>query len=693
MSILDILRLVGYTTGTALLFFLIRLLLRRQARTETEWTIFLLIMTTGLWHLGNMLRTLYDVLGLEGPTMWPRTAESIAFVGLGMMPPVLLHYHTSALRSARGDPATVQSRLLTVLLYLPMPLIPLAVASLLTGPYQPPLQKLSSLIIPFTLWDTGALWLSAFLAIKLSRRSTEPRERRFYRTLANIWLAIGAAMLVTFALGARTLPVIGPYLETGVGLSSILPAALLAYYIYRYHYLEIIIRKSFVYAIFASLIVIVYMNGIRTLDQYVHERLGLTAGTVEALMILALVFAAGPVARFIDRTIEQLFASEIGVYRQVAERISEEAIRYGTVPELVRYIEATVGHALELPSVRIILAETRRPLDVPEAAFNDLLASLRQLRLRFLDHHPSLEPLAASCCAPLWHEDQLVGIILVKEPPPLLTSSKRAALPVLAAQIAIAIKNCQLIEEKMKLEEQLVERERLALLGQVAATIAHQVKNPLSSIKTIVQVMQEDEQLRSEYQRDLDLIVKEIDRLNRTVTQLLSFSRPSAPSGERMTLQHLIQQVVNLLSSEAHKADVRLRCQVDGDLTLTGQVSTAMTEVISNLILNAIQATPAGGEVAVVGTVVPNGQQPELRITVTDDGEGIAPEFGDRVFDPFFTTRQRGTGLGLTIVKRRLTDIGGVIRIESPVGNGRGTRVTVSVPIHDSSVIEAPRDD
>ncbi len=668
MSILDILRLVGYTTGTGLYFFLVRLLLQRRPRTETEWTILLLGLSTGLWHVGKMLRALYDVLGLEAWTLWPRTAEAVAFIGLGILPSALLHCHLSYLRSVRGDRRTTGSRLILLLLYIPVLLIPLAIPKLYADPYQPPLQKLSALIVPYTLWDTAALWFTAFLAFKLSNLFPGQRESRLFRILARIWLVLGVAMLSTFALGARHWPNIGTYLEEFVGLSSILPAALLAYYIYRYHYLEIIIRQSFFYAIFATLVAIIYIYGIRSLDQYAQERFHLTPGAIELLMVLALVFAASPIARWIDRRIDKLFASEIGVYRRVAEQIGEEAPRFGVLPDLIRYVEATVSHALELPSVRIILTNPTGPAALLEAKepVDELTLSINQSHSRFVDNHPGLDRLGASCCVPLWQENELIGLLLVGEPASLLTAPKRTALPVLAAQIAIAVKNCQLIEEKLKLEQQLAERERLALLGQAAASIAHEVKNPLSSVKSIVQVMQEDDHLRSEYHRDLDLIIQEVDRLNRTVTQLLSFSRPSAASGEQVPLSRLIEQAVILLSPEAEKVGVRLDSDLKGDVTLPGSISTATAEILSNLVLNAIQASPAGGTVSVSTEIRQEGSSQTLKIMVTDEGEGISPELRARIFDPFFTTKQRGTGLGLTIVERRLTEIGGSIEIESP---------------------------
>jgi signal transduction histidine kinase len=267
--------------------------------------------------------------------------------------------------------------------------------------------------------------------------------------------------------------------------------------------------------------------------------------------------------------------------------------------------------------------------------------------------------------------------MLINESPTLLTSQKRAALPVLASQVAVAIENSRLNQEKVGLERQLQEQEKWAMLGQMAATIAHEVKNPLSSIKTIVQVMQEDEGLRTQFQQDMGLIIKEIDRLSRTVTQLLSFSRPPRSSGEPMSLDHLLEHTLALLSSEAQRADVRLEMDQRADALLSGQLAMGLSEVLSNLVLNAIQASPAGGRVSISAGLDAEG----LAMSIEDQGGGIPPDVQPRIFEPFFTTKQRGTGLGLTIVKRRLTEMGGTISITSPISDGHGSRMAIRIPL------------
>jgi signal transduction histidine kinase len=151
----------------------------------------------------------------------------------------------------------------------------------------------------------------------------------------------------------------------------------------------------------------------------------------------------------------------------------------------------------------------------------------------------------------LRRENKLLGLMLVDAAPDALSIDVRAVLEVLAGQVAIALEDYRLIEENVRLERKLAQGERLAALGQMAATVAHEVKNPLSAIKSIAQVMREDERLSTEYTRDLDLIVSETDRLNRSVTQLLNFARHAPPAAPPARADELVQAIVELFRAEA----------------------------------------------------------------------------------------------------------------------------------------------
>ncbi|MDQ3821553.1 MAG: ATP-binding protein, partial [Acidobacteriota bacterium] len=286
-----------------------------------------------------------------------------------------------------------------------------------------------------------------------------------------------------------------------------------------------------------------------------------------------------------------------------------------------------------------------------------------------------LRELGYELAYPLRREDRTVGLMLVDAAADALTPDARTVLEVLAGQVAIAIEDSRLVEENVRLERKLAQGERLAALGQMAAVVAHEVKNPLSAIKSIAQVMREDESLNREYARDLSMIVGETDRLSRSVTQLLSFARRPPSSASPSRADELIRAAVELFKAEAAASDIKIECRVDAKTELDGDSTAALRDALSNLLINALQATPAGGRVRVEALA----EERELLISVTDSGCGIAPELRERIWEPFFTTRQRGTGLGLAIVRRRVEEVGGSARL-APARDGEGARFELRVP-------------
>jgi signal transduction histidine kinase len=275
----------------------------------------------------------------------------------------------------------------------------------------------------------------------------------------------------------------------------------------------------------------------------------------------------------------------------------------------------------------------------------------------------------------LRREHKSLGLMLVDAAPDALTTDVRAVLEVLAGQVTLTLEDYRLIEENVRLERQLAQGERLAALGQMAAAVAHEVKNPLSAIKSIAQVMREDERLSTEYARDLDLIVGETDRLNRSVTQLLNFARHAPPAGQPTRADELARGVVELFRAEAESKNIQIELRAEARQSLDGAQASAVRDALSNLLLNALQATPAGGRVSVELAA----EDGELLFAVTDEGSGVPAELQRRIWEPFFTTKQRGTGLGLAIVRKRIEDAGGRVRL-APQAKGGGARFELRVP-------------
>jgi len=518
--------------------------------------------------------------------------------------------------------------------------------------------KLSFFVIPFAFWIAYVLGLIALTELLIARKAKNRSEKRIMQTLAASFIGVGVVIFAALAAGVGEGTVPGLYLKTFANLGSLVPSVLLAYYIYRYRYLEIIIEKSLVVVTFATVVLTVYVFGIRTIGDWMTQRYGVRPGLVEALLILALALLAAPLRGWLAQRFHLLFEREAALYKEIVARIGSYAGQYKDLADLLHFVEERTTDALGLRQLKIFVE--------PEPWVQEVLEQSKQNEWQPVEDEPVLVNQGFRLAYPLRREDKVEGLVAVDAASASLTPDARSIIGVLADQVAIAIDDSRLFEENLRLERELAERERLAALGRMAATVAHEIKNPLSAIKSIAQVMREDESLRNEYERDLGLIVGETDRLSQSVTQLLSFARKESPAGQPLSVDELVRSVVDLFRASAREQGIVLDLQVKVDAELAGRSVSALRDALSNLLLNALQATPAGGRVELMAAQ----SDGELVISVQDSGTGVPVDLRERIWEPFFTTRQRGTGLGLAIVRKRVQEVGGTATLVS--GNGGG---------------------
>lgn len=231
------------------------------------------------------------------------------------------------------------------------------------------------------------------------------------------------------------------------------------------------------------------------------------------------------------------------------------------------------------------------------------------------------------------------------------------------------------LREVKRLQEQLRRSERLSTLGNMAARVAHEIRNPLSSIKGFATFLgsRRDNPEDKEAAR---IMIGEVDRLNRVVSELLDFARPSKLRIAPFSLQTLLLRALRLAEPDAAARGVLLVPPVmEKDLTVAVD-GERLTQALLNLCINAVQATGEGGSLSI--SVAPP-ERGTVAITLTDTGRGMPPELLSRIFAPYFTTKASGTGLGLAIVQKIVEDHKGDISIVSQ--EGRGTSVTLRLPL------------
>jgi signal transduction histidine kinase len=228
--------------------------------------------------------------------------------------------------------------------------------------------------------------------------------------------------------------------------------------------------------------------------------------------------------------------------------------------------------------------------------------------------------------------------------------------------------------EHAQYQQRLSESEHLASVGQLAASLAHEIKNPLAGISGAIQILGAGLDAKHPHKEILTEALRQIDRLDAAVKDLLIYARPKPPNATKQSLDAIIERALILLREEPAFRRVQVHCKgLDGEHRVVVD-ETQMQQVLSNLLLNAADACEDGGEVTCRVRQLPA----KIRVIVEDNGRGMPAEVLARVFEPFFTTRAKGTGLGLSICKRIVEAHGGTIDIQSVVG--KGTRVIVEIP-------------
>ncbi len=682
MSLLEALQLIGYSLGAVLPIWMGYLLFRKRLGVVSIQHLLLALGVCMVgWHGGNLVVTLRSLFGVEH-AQWDfvlRLANTIAVISITFCYSLLLHVHIHLWASSHGRELTRVERIRIYLSYIPCLFLVMVLPRIWTGPYQPMIVKTSAFVFTFALWITYSLAVISITELMVARRAHSQSERRILQTLATSFIVIACLILASLGLGLGRGTIAGQYLQTIANLGSLLPSALLTYYIYRYRYLELIIKESLIVAAFAAVVLAVYLYGIRRIADWTNARYGLRAGVIEAIMILALTLLAAPLRGWLERRFRSLFQRETALYRDVVSHIGGSVGQHRSLPDLLNAIESQAATALSLGRVKIRLItdeQTQRGKDA-----DDLEVLMREARkVLVVEDGDALHALGYNLAFPLTREDQDLGLLLIEASPNALTPDVRAVLEVLAGQIVVAIEDYRLMEENVRLERKLAEGERLAALGQMAATVAHEVKNPLSAIKSIAQVMKEDESLGDQHARDLTLIVSETDRLSKSVTQLLSFARKQPLSAVPVDAEELVRSVSALFRADADERDISLRHHVDGAAKLNGVQTAAVRDALSNLVLNALQATPARGQVTIESAVTDR----DVVFAVADSGPGISADLQSKIWEPFFTTRQRGTGLGLAIVRKRMEEAGGSARL-APSNNGGGARFELRIPVSSAS--------
>jgi signal transduction histidine kinase len=326
----------------------------------------------------------------------------------------------------------------------------------------------------------------------------------------------------------------------------------------------------------------------------------------------------------------------------------------------------------------------RPPLAMARSFIDEVVRSGSPLALLDLRDHPddayaqmaALEGLSSLLCVPLRTSLQCTGLLMVYTiEPRRFRAEEVELLSALAAQSAIAIENGRLYQAMFNTQEQLRQSERLAALGSMSTGLAHEIRNPLHTMQLLAYAMQNDCLRSRTLSADLEVMKSEIGRLTLLVDQFLDYARPKRPAITPQKLQEIMEETLLLVRTEARRRGIRITKAWTGDLPVVWVDGPQIKQVFLNILLNAMQAMPAGGGIE----VRMHASDVHITTEIHDQGEGMPAAVKAQLFTPFFTTKPKGVGLGLSISQRIIEGHHGAIRVNSKPGVG--TTVRIELPL------------
>lgn len=287
----------------------------------------------------------------------------------------------------------------------------------------------------------------------------------------------------------------------------------------------------------------------------------------------------------------------------------------------------------------------------------------------FFVRNPLLPHTQSELAVPVKIEEKVVGVLDIQNAPPnIFTDRDLQLMLVIADQFAVAIHQANLyanLQESLTHEQamrtQLVQSERLALIGRLLASVSHELNNPLQAIQNALYLLKDELDLSGQARQDLNIILSETERMALLIGKLRETYRPlQAKDFEQINLNHIIEDVHALISTHMRHKEISFQFHPDLNLPDISGISNQMRQVALNLFLNAVEAMPPDGSLTVTTEATPD--KHEILMCVRDTGPGIEPEILSHIFDPFVTSKSTGTGLGLAITHDIVIQHGGRIQ-------------------------------
>ena len=486
-----------------------------------------------------------------------------------------------------------------------------------------------------------------------------------------------------------------------------------AYAIAQYRLLDIsvAIKKSIIYASLLSMLLVPCYVLVIWGQQLAFGTINYTFSMATLLLFIVVGFMFPKIRFRTEEALERALFQKRVNYRETLLYSSKDMVSIVDLESLSVNLVRTVGRALGIEKASLFLLEEAKAVFNLKASIgvamnpqsfllrdDSLVQSLTKVQKGIVREELEMVSdsltwkatairmgeIEAEISIPIISKERLIGVLNLgyKAGKEIYANEDLELLSTLANQAAVAIENARLYQNLKQSQDTLRRADRLSSLGLLTAGLAHEIRNPLVAIRTFTQLLPEryeDAEFREGFQ---SLALKEVDRICGLITDLLSFARPSRPNVAQEDMNDVIDGIARILDTQAKEKSVELIRDFAPNLPRVWIDREQMKQVFMNLIFNGIQAMSDGGTITISTRIfTPDAIEQSLsfvQVEVRDTGIGIPNENLEHIFDPFFTSKDEGSGLGLSISHQIVQEHGGHVTVESKVG--KGTSFLVNIP-------------
>ena len=525
---------------------------------------------------------------------------------------------------------------------------------------------------------------------------------------------VGMSLTAGFGLGANLLlPMVGVSRHNWLGPSfTVIYVGFAAYSIIRHRLMDIniVLKKGTTYTLLLILLFVPSFILILFSQKVFFAKISYLFSVFIVALLFLITILFYRIKPQTEKAVEQILFKRLYDYRETLARFSKAMVSILDLQSLSKNTLETIAQTMGVEKASIFLWNEEKgsyslfesknikttgstpqlPKDGPLPRY---LQKVREIIIReelakwasvpeLNDVVNGMSQLEAEVSIPFISKGQLIGMINLshKFNKDIYSHEDIELLGTLANQTAIAIENARLYEDLKRSKSYIRRADRLASLGTLTAGLAHEIRNPLVAIKTLTQLLPDrldDEEFRDQF---LKIASGEVDRISSLVNELLDFARPSDPKLEFEDINGILDGMILLVSTETKKKQINILKNYASDLPLVQIDREQMKQVFLNVLLNAIQATPEKGRIMVkTRAFIKPGGESYAQVEFADTGCGIPGEHLEEIFNPFFTTKSTGSGLGLSISHQIVQDHRGYIDVESQLD--KGSSFFINLPV------------